>query len=155
MAGEFMMLLQVAVAGLLGGVIGLERQQRSRPAGLRTHMIVAAASDVPILLGEQLARHFNDGVLAEPLRTDPIRGLQAIVVGVSFLGAGTIINAGRNNHVRGLTTAASLLLTMAVGVAVAVGLYVLAVGATFLTVAVLYGLRFLERKLPDKPDRKK
>lgn len=140
--GQLIVLLHVAVAMALGSLIGFERERMERPAGLRTHMLVAGAAALFASLGNVLVRDFglelNEGVL----RADPIRVIEAIVTGVSFLGAGTIIRDSGN--VRGLTTAASLLFTAAIGLCTALSQFALAAGSTALALLILRGLRRIE-----------
>jgi putative Mg2+ transporter-C (MgtC) family protein len=137
----------VLLAGGLGALVGLEREFSDKPAGLRTHILVCASSAMFMVLGEAILEEFKDEG-AEYINSDPVRVLQAIVVGISFLGAGTIIQ-GRK-RVDGLTTAASVFLTAGVGVAVAVGQLVLAVGTTLFAVAVLGVLGWLELRAKAK-----
>lgn len=136
-------LATVALAGLLGGVIGIEREFADKPAGLRTHFLVAAASALLIVLGggavTTFARENPEGVIA----ADPVRVIQAVVVGISFLGGGTIVRAGTDS-VGGLTTAASIFLTAGVGMAVAVGYIMLAVGTALMALFVLVALRYVD-----------
>jgi putative Mg2+ transporter-C (MgtC) family protein len=109
----------VGIAAALGALLGLERELARKPAGLRTHVLVAVASAVLMLVGSGMAERFAREQDAVRVTSDPLRVMEAIVVGISFLGAGTIIHAGR--RVEGLTTAASILVTAAVGLAVAAG----------------------------------
>ncbi|MCB1741621.1 MAG: MgtC/SapB family protein [Gammaproteobacteria bacterium] len=125
----------------LGGLVGFEREQLNRPAGFRTHIIVAGAAALLVLLTDVLITHFSVEQYGESLRTDPIRIVEAVVTGVSFLGAGTIFTSGKGHTVKGLTTAAALLLSAAIGIAVALHQYVLAVGTTLLALVVLRLLR--------------
>lgn len=136
----------VALAGALGGLVGLEREQANKPAGLRTHMLVAAAAAMLMELGEIIVLHFRD-FESSLVTADPIRIMQAIIVGVSFLGAGTIITNNSEERVEGLTTAASVLLSTALGIAAAMGQYVLAIGAAVLTVGVLRGVKVMEGRV--------
>lgn len=129
-------LLQIALAVVMGGVIGFERETAHKPAGLRTHMLVAAAAALLVLLGRTMIAYYQSTVPAEILRTDPIRVIEAVVVGISFLGAGTIFRQEKSNTVHGLTTAASILVTAGVGVAVALYQYWLAVGTTLLILVI-------------------
>lgn len=133
----------IGLAALLGALIGLEREWNGKPAGLRTHMLVAASSSLFVLLGFSAVETFRKLELAS-VRTDPIRILQAIVIGVSFLGAGTILR-DRTGQVEGLTTAASVLITSAIGVAVALGHALLATILTVGVVVLLGSLGFVER----------
>lgn len=136
----------VVLAGVLGGLIGLEREIAGKPAGLRTHIFVAAASALLMLLGEAVLRSFDQSQDNSILRSDPIRIIQAIAIGVSFLGAGTIIHEG-GNRVEGLTTASSILFTAGIGIGTANRQFVLAAGLTFLAILVLYFLGLAERGL--------
>lgn len=139
---DLALLAKMLVAMVLSAAIGWERERRDRPAGLRTHMLVGASAALFVMLGEAFVHRFD---LHEPgnLRFDPLRIIEATVAGVSFLGAGTIF-VSRNDRVRGLTTAASLLATVAIGMGVALERYVLSVGATALLLMVLAVLRRFE-----------
>jgi putative Mg2+ transporter-C (MgtC) family protein len=134
---QLRLLLYVAIAMLLGGAIGWEREAAEKPAGLRTHMLVCGAAALLVGLGEILTAEFRREIFGDLVRTDPTRLLEAIITGVSFLGAGTIIRQRGENNVSGLTTAASLLLTSGIGAAIALHQFVLAVGATILTFVTL------------------
>lgn len=136
-------LLDLALACVLGGVIGLEREVSNKPAGLRTHVLTAAAVALFVIVGLHLSVTAN-----ERLQPDPVRILEAIATGVSFLGAGTIIFRKSEGVVEGLTTATSLLLCAAIAMTVALELYVLAIGVTLFALVALRGLRALETKLP-------
>ncbi len=147
---QLIILMNVALAGVLGGAIGVERELRGKPAGFRTHMIVAAAAALLMALAPQLIDYFADHGEAHAIQSDPIRVIEAIITGVSFLGAGTIIVHRGRQRVEGLTTAASLLLVAAVGITVALQRYALAVGITLLLMIVLAVLRFIEKWLARK-----
>ncbi len=141
---------EVALAMLLGGLIGLEREVANRPAGFRTHMLVAGAAALFVGLGDVLVAHFSTSKLAPLIRSDPYRIIGAIVTGISFLGAGTIFRRHQSEHIEGLTTAASILLASAVGISIALRQMVLALGITILVLLVLRGLRFIEKWLGSK-----
>jgi putative Mg2+ transporter-C (MgtC) family protein len=141
----------VAIAMVLGAAIGFERELADKPAGIRTHMLVAGASALLVLLADALVAHFGRELPGGLVRSDPIRIIQAVVTGVAFLGAGTIIRHGRTS-IEGLTTAATLLFTAAVGICVAVRHLVLAGGATILTLVTLRLLGVLEARLKRKAD---
>jgi putative Mg2+ transporter-C (MgtC) family protein len=141
------LLLRVAAAMALGGVLGLERELTRQSAGLRTHMMIAGAAALIVGLGDVLAQHFADEQYATLLRIDPVRLIEAVVACVGFVAAGTILRSAGNDHVRGLTTASSLVMAAAIGIATGLGKYVLAVGASILCVVVLGVFRYLERGL--------
>jgi putative Mg2+ transporter-C (MgtC) family protein len=137
---------EVALAMLLGGIIGMDRERANKPAGFRTHMLVAGASALLVGLGDAMLHRYGGGGADGPIRSDPIRIVEAIITGISFLGAGTIFRRDSRRGVEGLTTAASLLLCGAIGIAVALRQFILAGGITALALIVLWGLKFLERK---------
>jgi putative Mg2+ transporter-C (MgtC) family protein len=140
---------EVALAMLLGGFIGMERESADKPAGFRTHMLVAGAAALLVGLGDALLLRFHAGA-DDSIRADPIRIVEAIITGISFLGAGTIFRRGAGRSVEGLTTAASLLLSGAIGISVALRQFILAGGITALALIVLRGLTFFERKITKK-----
>ena len=140
----------VIVAHLLGAVlagaaIGLERSFRGRPAGFRTHTLVCLASSVLMLLTFYQLKWLPD-VPLEAFRTDPTRMAQGIMTGIGFLGAGVIFKEGLS--VRGLTTAASIWITAAIGILIGVGFYFPAIVATLLTLGVLSLFRWIEVWMP-------
>lgn len=135
----------IVMAGLAGGMIGLEREFAKKPAGLRTHIFVAASAALLLVLAQSLVDHFQRNGNDARIQTDPLRVIEAVVVGVSFLGAGTIWRTGAN--VRGLTTAASLLVTAAMGLAMAAREFVLAFGTALFAVVVLHVLALVERRM--------
>lgn len=149
---QFQMLAYVAFAMLLGGLVGLDREVARRPAGLRTHMLVCGAAALLVLLGQVMVRNY-DAKLASLLTSDPIRIIEAVITGVSFLGAGTIIRNQRDaNQVEGLTTAASLLLAAAIGISVALSQFIVAVGLTLLILLVLRFFGYLAGRFKQRPD---
>lgn len=134
----------VVVAMILGAVIGWEREWANKPAGLRTHMLVSGAAALLVTLGEVIVSQY-DPASQNLVRTDPIRILEAIITGVSFLGAGTIIYHRSEKSIEGLTTAASILLSAGVGASVALGQFLLAGGVTLLVLITLRGLSLVEK----------
>jgi putative Mg2+ transporter-C (MgtC) family protein len=136
--GELELLMRVLVAMALGGVLGWEREASDKPAGLRTHIMVAGTAALLVSLGDTLVA--RAAAMGHPslVRADPIRLVEAIVAGIGFLGAGTILRHGKS--VEGLTTAASILFTAGLGVAVALELWVLSVSLTLSAVVVLHVL---------------
>lgn len=151
---QLWMVLRIAMAMALGGLIGIEREFANRPAGFRTHMLVCGAAAMFVGLADPLIDLVHLRGNGHVLNSDPIRVVEAIVAGVSFLGAGTIFRRRDANHVEGLTTAASLLASAAIGVAVGARQYVLAVSITMLFLLVLRGVLIVERRskkmAPDK-----
>jgi putative Mg2+ transporter-C (MgtC) family protein len=151
---ELYVLFQAAVALLLGGLLGWERETARKWAGLRTHMLVCLAAMMFVRVGQFLIEDSQSILHSETLRTDPVRIIEAIVTGIAFLGAGTIFRDREGSKMQGLTTAASLLVTAPIGVAVAINRYVLAVGITLLALFVLKTMRKLEAKLDKIPEHK-
>lgn len=133
---------EIVLAMLLGGVIGFEREAADKPAGLRTHMLVAASATMLTGLGSIIVSQL--GVDQSVISSDPIRIIEAVITGITFLGAGTIIrHRGKDGQIEGLTTAASLLLAGALGVAVALAQYILALGATAIVFLVLRAAKWI------------
>lgn len=147
---ELYVLFQALIALILGGVLGWEREVAGKWAGLRTHMLVCLAAMLFIDVGKFLIFDAQLSFRADSLRADPTNIIAAIVTGISFLGAGTVFRDPDAARARGLTTAASLLVTGPIGIAVALGRYVVAIGATLLVLFVLRTMQRLERRL-DKP----
>lgn len=131
---ELALLVRLVAAGLLAAVLGWERESARKPAGLRTHILVGVASALFTVLGELAVETYP---VEDGLRADPIRVIQAVAIGVGFLGSGVIFVARDGEHVVGLTTAASVWATSAVGIAAGLGYYVLAAGSTILLMLVL------------------
>jgi putative Mg2+ transporter-C (MgtC) family protein len=141
---NYEMVLRMLAAVLAGGLIGFERNYHGRPAGFRTHTLVCAASSLLMLVTVYEAHWVK--VTADMVRLDPTRMAQGIMTGIGFLGAGVIIKEGMS--VRGLTTAASIWITAAIGVLIGIGFYFAAGIATVLTLGVLSVFRWIERKMP-------
>jgi putative Mg2+ transporter-C (MgtC) family protein len=139
-------LVRLLVAAVLSGALGWERQSEGKSAGMRTHMLVGIGSAFFMCIVGMIVETFPH----EPnvVRFDPVRILQAVVAGVSFLGAGTIFVDKSRHHVRGLTTAASIWTTTAVGLATGLGRYLVATLATILVLLVLGVVEWIE---PPKP----
>ena len=128
-----------------GGVIGTERSIHGRAAGFRTHTLVCMASSV-LMLVTLFESQWLPTVTAESIRMDPTRMAQGIMTGIGFLGAGVIFKEGLT--VRGLTTAASIWITSAIGILMGTGLYAAGALATALTLGVLSLFRFIEQRFP-------
>ena len=134
-------LIRLVIAGACAGALGWEREHAHKPAGFRTHIIVGIAAALFTVLGELTFLRFEPSTTG--WRSDPIRVIQAVAMGIGFLGTGIIFvsRPGPRQQVRGLTTAASVWATAAIGMACGLGYYVLAVGTTVLLLVVLRGLR--------------
>jgi putative Mg2+ transporter-C (MgtC) family protein len=144
---ELLLLGRICLSVVLGAAIGFERELAAKSAGLRTHMLVAGGATLFMGLGDFMVDHFVVPAHAGFLRLDPVELLAALVSGIAFLGAGAIIRQRDGDGVSGLTTAASLLFTGIVGAAVALGRYVLAVGAAILLLVTLRLVLALEKRL--------
>jgi putative Mg2+ transporter-C (MgtC) family protein len=132
--------LRLVVASLLCGAIGFERETRDQPAGFRTHILLGLGAALFTLVSAYGFEPFTRAALGSGgLQFDPTRIAAQIIAGVGFLGAGAIIRQGRD--VRGLTTAASLWATSAIGMVVGAGYLFGAAAATVLAMATLYALR--------------
>lgn len=140
--------LRLFLAALLGGILGFEREHKGKAAGVRTHMLVAMGAAVFVLVPQQL------GALDDAMS----RVVQGIVAGVGFLCAGTILKADDQTQVKGLTTAAGVWLTAAIGIAVGMGRESTAVLTTVLALIILFlvpGLvTWFERRLPHEDEDK-
>jgi putative Mg2+ transporter-C (MgtC) family protein len=119
--------LRLVLAAILGGALGFEREQKGKSAGIRTHMLVAIGSALFVFIPEQV------GVKV----ADMTRVLQGVISGIGFLGAGTIIKGKEEENVKGLTTAAGIWLTAAIGVAAGMGREASAVLSTALALIIL------------------
>ncbi len=137
-------LLHLVAALLAGAAIGAERSFHGRPAGFRTHSLVCLASSLLMLLTVYQDEWFH--VEGEIVRLDPTRMAQGIMTGIGFLGAGVIFKEGLS--VRGLTTAASIWITAAIGVLMGSGLYYPAVVGTVATLGILAAFRWFENRIP-------
>ena len=133
--------VRLTLAALLGGLLGLERENKGKAAGVRTHMLVAMGAALFVLVAQQ----------AGISPADNSRVLQGVIAGVGFLGAGTILKGDAEGQVKGLTTAAGIWLTAAIGVAAGLGREATAVISTMLALVVLT-LVPLVVKLIEKPE---
>ena len=140
---ELLLLVRLVVAGALSGLLGWEREIARKAAGLRTHMLVGIASALFTVLGELAVLDYPRD--DSGMRADPIRVIQAVAIGIGFLGSGVIFVSRRGESVRGLTTAASVWATAAIGISAGLGYYVLALGATLLLMGVLRGMARFDR----------
>ncbi|MES2355128.1 MAG: MgtC/SapB family protein [Pseudomonadota bacterium] len=146
MPTDFSNILQHLLYALLAGsLVGFERTYHGRPAGFRTHALVCLSSSLLMLVTLYQAHWFTSSTL-ERVSIDPTRMAQGIMTGIGFLGAGVIMKEGLS--VRGLTTAASIWITAAIGVLFGIGFYFPAIVATFLTLCTLSVFRWVEAKMP-------
>lgn len=144
---ELMMLFRLFLAAAFGGIIGLERGSGDRPAGFRTHILVCVGSALFMLVsiyGFDGMVNLTPGVQDLGNRRDTARIAAQVVSGIGFLGAGTIMHEGLT--IKGLTTAASLWIISAIGLAVGSGMYILSAGATFLTLITLLVFQNWDKK---------
>lgn len=140
---EIDIIIRLCLGFLAGGIIGFERSSRRQVAGLRTHILISVGATCLMLLSIWLPEHMGG-----ENRGDPGRIAAQVVSGMGFLGAGAIIRLG--NNIRGLTTAASLWLTAAIGMTIGAGMYIAAFTATALAIIALLLLNKLERRIfPD------
>ncbi len=143
-AEELDVLLKVIVAVCLGGVIGVERELSKKPAGIRTHMFVAGASTLVMALSTLVINDFEQNF--DNVRADPVRVIEAIIVGISFIGAGTVLKSEKEHNVYYLTTAASILFAAGIGITVAQELFILAIALTTLVVIINAAVGGIEQK---------
>src|SRR6266550_3244327 len=134
------LLLRVLIAGLLSGLLGWERQSAGKPAGFRTLLLVGMAACLFVVAGEAAALSYPASTTS--IRIEPFALIQAVAVGIGFLGSGVVFLSKDGSHVIGVTTAASIWATAAVGLTVGFGRYLLATGTTIL---ILITLRLLMR----------
>lgn len=135
-------LLRIALAGALGGLIGIERQLRAKEAGLRTHILVGIGSAMFMIVSKY---GFKDLLMLNHVSFDPSRVAAQVVSGMGFLGAGTIII--QKQVVKGLTTAAGLWVTAAIGLVIGSGLYEIGIYGAFMTLIVLEVFRQISNRL--------
>src|SRR5690554_420677 len=140
--------IRLLIAAILGARIGFEREVHTAEAGLRTHILVAVAAALFTILAFEIFHTIEPG--AEGSRADPIRAVEAVTAGIAFLGAGAIFRAG--GGVQGLTTGAGMWLAGAVGLATALGYYLVAFGVALLAVIVLAALRALAHRVIRQAD---
>lgn len=140
---ELEFLMRIFCAALLGGLIGLEREYRAKEAGFRTHFLVALGSAVFMIVS---AYGFTDALTNDLQRWDLSRVAAQVVSGIGFIGAGTIIFRKSENMVSGLTTAAGLWVTAAIGLACGGGMYILAFGSTVMVLLGLEAFNFFLHK---------
>ncbi len=147
---QFHLIIQLLLATLLGGLVGLEREYSKKGAGLRTYALVCLSACFFTVIGMTMVQIFGE---KPGMSVDPTRIIQAVAIGIGFLGTGLIIQ--RQSFVAGLTTAAGLWVVAAIGVAIGVGLYFSAIFAAIISIGILGGLKTIERKIFDRRLKKR
>ena len=137
------LVIRLTVAAILGGLLGIEREQKGKAAGVRTHMMVAMGSALFLVVSQQA------GIIV----ADMSRVVQGLLAGIGFLGAGAILKGHDEEKVKGLTTAAGIWMTAAIGMAAGLGLEVTAVISTLLALAIFSLMPWLVNWM-DKPEKK-
>ncbi len=145
MSEELVIIVRVLGAVVIGAMIGFERTFHGRPAGFRTHALVCVASTL-LMIVTVYQSHWMTLAPLDTIRTDPTRMAQGIMTGIGFLGAGVIFKEGLT--VRGLTTAASIWVTSAIGILVGIGFWFAAIVGALATLAILALFRLIENRLP-------
>jgi len=149
------MVMRLLLAAVLGGIVGMERGSGDRPAGFRTHILVCAGSALIMLVSMYGFEGFEKVPFEYPKNRDSARIAAQVVSGIGFLGAGTILHEGIT--VRGLTTAASLWMISAIGLAAGAGMYSISVAATIITFMTLTTFHSVEKRFAaasSKSDKK-
>lgn len=135
-------ILRLFIAGILGAVVGLDREYRAKEAGYRTHFLVSLGSALIMIVSQY---GFQSIILENSVSLDPSRVAAQVVSGIGFIGAGTIII--QKQFVRGLTTAAGIWATAGIGLAIGAGMYGVGVAATILTLMGLELLSYVFKSL--------
>lgn len=143
--GQHIIAFRLLVAALLGAGIGFERGAANGTAGLRTHMLIAVAAALFTVLAFEI---YDQALAGGSSTADPIRAIEAVTAGIAFLGAGAIFQ--QRGSVQGLTTGAGMWLAGAVGVAAAMGYYLIAAGVALLAVLVLAALRAFSHQVVER-----
>lgn len=138
-------LLRIITAAALGAILGFEREKAGKPAGFRTHIIVSLGTAI-VVLACAGARMDMDGLS---------RVIQGIVTGIGFIGAGSILKLSEERDIQGLTTAAGLWMTAAIGIACGLGTLGLAIISTALTLVVLWIFRVIETRAEARAEKEK
>jgi len=139
---QIQIIFQLLLAAFLGGLIGLEREYKRKQAGLQTYSLVALGTCLFTILSFEF---FNNFLGKSGISFDPSRVIQAVAIGIGFIGAGVVFY--RKSHIEGLTTAAGLWVVAAIGIAVGAEFYSSAIFATLLAVGILVGLGLIEKKV--------
>jgi putative Mg2+ transporter-C (MgtC) family protein len=138
-------IFRLFLASFLGGLVGLEREVHGREAGIRTYLLVSLGSTLIMIVSEYLAFEYQGKFASDLFRVDPGRIAAQAITGIGFLGAGVIIRY--KNSIRGLTTAASMWVVCAVGLAIGAGYYLFGSAVSGIAILSLVGLKGIEKKL--------
>jgi putative Mg2+ transporter-C (MgtC) family protein len=147
---ELIIVLHVILAAFLSGVIGYEREQVDKPAGVRTNMLVVGSVALLVALGKIIVMDFMESGLGYYINADPTRIIHAIIVGISFIGAGMVLQIEKQAKIKFLTTAATILFSTGIGIAVALHQYILAISVTAFVLFVNYILGLIGNYLQKK-----
>ncbi len=150
METELIILLHVIIASVLAGLVGLEREAVDKPAGIRTNMMVGGAVALLVMLGEVIVIYFKNAGLGDIIDTDPTRIIHAVIVGISFIGAGMVLQIANEHKVKYLTTAATILFSTGIGISVALRQYYLAVGVTLFILFINFLIGQITRSMKKK-----
>lgn len=140
---------------LLGLIVGFERELAGKPAGMRTYAMITASTTALVLLGLEVVNFFNSHYDIQLIASDPTRIIHAIVIGISFLGTGTILKDRDAGSVHYLTTAATILGATAIGISIGLSNFLFAFGLTFIIILVNWILGYPERWIHKKLNLKK
>jgi putative Mg2+ transporter-C (MgtC) family protein len=145
MPNDFEIIFRLFLASFLGGLVGLEREVHGREAGVRTYLLVSLGSALIMVVSEYLAFEYQSKFSSDLFRVDPGRIAAQAITGIGFLGAGVIIRY--KNSIRGLTTAASMWVVCAIGLAIGAGYYLFGSVVSGIAILSLIGLKRIEKKL--------
>ena len=145
---EFEIIWHVILASFLSGLVGLERERTDKPAGFRTQMIVGGSVALFVLMGKVIVLQYkNMPGLQETVETDPIRIIQAIVIGVSFIGAGTVLQIEKESRIKYLTTAATILFATGIGISIALQQYITGAAISLFVLFINYILAWVSHRV--------
>ena len=148
MHNELELLLRLLAAALFTGLVGWERETARKSAGLRTHVLVGVAAALFVVVGLSVSDEFLN--TSQNVRIEPLSLIQAVAVGIGFLGSGIVRLKSNSDRPQGLTTAASVWAAAGLGLASGFGKYIIAGGTTLILLIVLRGVEHLERRYFDR-----
>lgn len=138
-------------ATIMGGIIGIEREREQKPAGCRTYMLIAGSAAIFVGMGSSLVADFRAAGHDDMIKTDPIRLVQAIIMGLGFIGGGLTQQKDVKGH--NLSTASAFLMAAGIGIYCGLHKYAIATTLTLLTVTILHVLGKIEQKMEKKEQR--